>query len=68
MSSFSWRVPLCDIDYDEAEEAAALRVLRSRWLTLGPEVEHFERAFLIQAIGQVSCKHWRHVLHNRNGY
>src|SRR3954453_22752555 len=45
MSSFSWRVPLCDIDYDEAEEAAALRVLRSRWLTLGPEVERFEQAF-----------------------
>jgi dTDP-4-amino-4,6-dideoxygalactose transaminase len=45
MSSFSWRVPLSDIDYDEAEEAAALRVLRSRWLTLGPEVERFEQAF-----------------------
>src|SRR4051812_6102480 len=45
MSSFSWRVPLSDIDYDEAEEAAVLRVLRSRWLTLGPEVERFEQAF-----------------------
>src|SRR3954462_4035182 len=45
MSSFSWRVPLSDIDYDEAEEAAGLRVLRSRWLTLGPEVERFEQAF-----------------------
>lgn len=45
MSSFSWRVPLSDIDYDEAEEAAAMRVLRSRWLTLGPEVERFEQAF-----------------------
>src|SRR4051794_12956399 len=45
MSSFSWRVPLSDIDYDEAEEAAVLRVLRSQWLTLGPEVERFEQAF-----------------------
>jgi dTDP-4-amino-4,6-dideoxygalactose transaminase len=45
MSSFSWRVPLSDIDYDEAEEAAVVRVLRSRWLTLGPEVERFEQAF-----------------------
>jgi dTDP-4-amino-4,6-dideoxygalactose transaminase len=45
MSSFNWRVPLSDIDYDEAEEAAAIRVLRSRWLTLGPEVERFEQTF-----------------------
>lgn len=40
-----WVVPLYDLDYGAEEEEAALRVLRSRWLTTGPEVEAFEREF-----------------------
>jgi dTDP-4-amino-4,6-dideoxygalactose transaminase len=40
-----WRVPLSDLDYGPEEEAAALRVLRGRWLSMGPEVEAFEREF-----------------------
>jgi len=35
-------LPLSDIDYGPDEEAAAIRVLRSRWLTMGPEVQQFE--------------------------
>jgi len=46
MSSVSeWRIPLSDLDYDMAEEEAALRVLRSKWLSMGAEVEAFEREF-----------------------
>ncbi len=40
-----WRIPLCDLDYGPEEEAAVLRVLRSRWLSMGPEVEAFEAEF-----------------------
>jgi dTDP-4-amino-4,6-dideoxygalactose transaminase len=40
-----WRIPLADLDYDGREEQAALRVLRSRWLSMGSEVEAFERDF-----------------------
>ncbi|MCX8038281.1 MAG: DegT/DnrJ/EryC1/StrS family aminotransferase [Candidatus Sumerlaeia bacterium] len=40
-----WDVPLFDLDYGEAEEQAALDVLRSRWLTQGEKVAGFERAF-----------------------
>ena len=40
-----WRVPLSDLDFDVEEETAALRVLRGRWLTMGPEVEAFESEF-----------------------
>ena len=40
-----WRIPLSDMDYDGAEEEAALRVVRSRWLSMGAEVEAFEREF-----------------------
>ncbi len=40
-----WRIPLSDLDYDTTEEEAALRVLRSKWLTMGAEVADFEREF-----------------------
>ncbi|MQA28763.1 MAG: aminotransferase class I/II-fold pyridoxal phosphate-dependent enzyme [Luteitalea sp.] len=35
-------MPLSDLDYGPEEEAAILRVLRSRWLSMGPEVQAFE--------------------------
>ena len=38
-----WRVPLSDLDYGAPEEAAVLRVLRSKWLSMGPEVLAFEQ-------------------------
>ncbi len=41
----AWDVPLFDLDFGEAEERAALDVLRSRWLTQGEKVAEFERAF-----------------------
>jgi dTDP-4-amino-4,6-dideoxygalactose transaminase len=40
-----WRIPLSDLDYGPAEEEAVLRVLRSKWLTMGAEVADFEREF-----------------------
>jgi dTDP-4-amino-4,6-dideoxygalactose transaminase len=36
------RIPLSDLDYGPEEEAAVLRVLRGKWLSMGPEVEAFE--------------------------
>ena len=35
-------VPLFELDYGAAEEEAALRVLRRRWLTMGEETEALE--------------------------
>jgi dTDP-4-amino-4,6-dideoxygalactose transaminase len=40
-----WRIPLCDLDYGPEEEAAALEVLRSKWLSMGPQVQAFEQQF-----------------------
>ncbi len=40
-----WRIPLSDLDYGEEEKEAVLRVLASKWLTMGPEVQAFEREF-----------------------
>ncbi|MEI7633771.1 MAG: DegT/DnrJ/EryC1/StrS aminotransferase family protein [bacterium] len=37
-----WRIPLCDLNYDENEERAVIEVLRSKWLTMGPRTEEFE--------------------------
>jgi dTDP-4-amino-4,6-dideoxygalactose transaminase len=41
----TWKIPLSDIDFGAEEEAAALRVIRSRWLSMGAEAEAFEREF-----------------------
>ncbi|GAA2868811.1 aminotransferase DegT [Actinoplanes cyaneus] len=41
----SWRVTLADTTLDEREEAAAVEVLRSRWLSAGPRTRRFEMAF-----------------------
>jgi len=40
-----WRIPLSEPDIGPDEEAAALRVLRSKWLSMGPEVAAFEAEF-----------------------
>jgi dTDP-4-amino-4,6-dideoxygalactose transaminase len=41
----NWRIPLSDLDFGPEEEAAVLRVLRSGWLSQGPETEAFESEF-----------------------
>ncbi len=40
-----WKVPLADLDFDEAEERAVLEVLRSKWLTMGAVTQQFEAEF-----------------------
>ena len=40
-----WRIPLSDLDYGPEEETAVLRVLKSKWLSMGPEVQVFEKEF-----------------------
>ena len=41
----TWRVALRDLDYGVEEEAGVMRVLRSKWLSMGQEVQDFEREF-----------------------
>jgi dTDP-4-amino-4,6-dideoxygalactose transaminase len=40
----TWKVPLADIDLDQAEQLAVDAVLRSRWLSMGARTEAFELA------------------------
>lgn len=40
-----WKIPLSDLDYGFEEQAAVARVLQSKWLTMGEEVERFEKEF-----------------------
>ena len=49
----NWRVPLSDIDFDEAESLAVEKVLKSRWLTMGKVTQEFEAAFA----AHVQAKH-----------
>jgi dTDP-4-amino-4,6-dideoxygalactose transaminase len=41
----TWNIPLSDLDYGQEEMDAVARVLRTRWLSMGPEVESFETEF-----------------------
>jgi len=43
--SVEWRVPLVEIDVPEEDVTAVLDCLRSGWLTMGPRIAAFERAF-----------------------
>jgi dTDP-4-amino-4,6-dideoxygalactose transaminase len=45
MSGFNPTIPLFDLNYGQEEEEAVLRVLRSKWLTMGPETEALEIEF-----------------------
>jgi dTDP-4-amino-4,6-dideoxygalactose transaminase len=40
-----WRIPLSDLDYGAEEAAAVQRVIASKWLSMGPEVQAFEQEF-----------------------
>ena len=40
-----WLIPLSGLEYDNAENEAVRRVLASQWLSMGAEVEAFEREF-----------------------
>jgi dTDP-4-amino-4,6-dideoxygalactose transaminase len=40
-----WRIPLSDLDYGSEEEEAALLIVRGKWLSMGAEVEAFEKEF-----------------------
>jgi dTDP-4-amino-4,6-dideoxygalactose transaminase len=42
-----WQVPLADLDYGQEEETAILKVVRSRWLTMGAVTQEFEEQFRI---------------------
>jgi len=41
----NWKVPLADMDFGPEEEAAVLKVVKSRWLTMGAITQNFEKAF-----------------------
>jgi len=51
----NWDVPLFDLNFDAAEEAAALAVIRSGWLTQGETVAEFERAFAERIGSRFAC-------------
>ena len=40
-----WRIPLNDLDYGSEEATAVQRVIASKWLSMGPEVQAFEQEF-----------------------
>jgi dTDP-4-amino-4,6-dideoxygalactose transaminase len=41
----TFKIPLADLNYGPEEEEAVLRIIRSRWLTMGGVTQEFEREF-----------------------
>lgn len=41
----TFKIPLFDLNFDEAEEKAVLDVLRSKWISTGPKTAEFEALF-----------------------
>jgi len=60
-----WRIPLSDVDLDEREEEAVVRVVRSGWLTAGAEVRGFEQEFaqFVEAPDAVAVSNCTAALH-----
>ena len=40
-----WKIPLSDIDLDDEEIEAVTKVLKSKWLSMGPVTQKFEKEF-----------------------
>lgn len=48
-----YKIPLFDLNFDEAEEKAVLDTLRSKWISTGPKTAEFENKFA----GMLSVNH-----------
>ncbi|MBK7630230.1 MAG: DegT/DnrJ/EryC1/StrS family aminotransferase [Ignavibacteriales bacterium] len=51
--SVEYKIPLFDLNFDEAEEKAVLETLRSKWISTGPKTTEFENKFA----GMLNVKH-----------
>ena len=40
-----YKIPLFDLNFDEAEEKAVLDTMRSKWISTGPKTGEFENKF-----------------------
>lgn len=41
----NYKIPLFDLNFDQAEEQAVLEVLKSKWISTGPKTQEFEDIF-----------------------
>ena len=56
----TYRIPLFDLNFDDAEEAAVIRTLRSKWISMGANVRDLEEGFknrldVAHAIAVTNC-------------
>ena len=62
-----WKVPLFELNYDDAEANAVAEVIASRWLTMGERIQAFEQKFSefmggpVQSTALSSCTAALHV-------
>jgi dTDP-4-amino-4,6-dideoxygalactose transaminase len=61
----TYRIPLFDLNFDQAEEDAVLRTLRSKWISMGGNVKQLESGFqdLLQIPHAVAVTNCTAALH-----
>ncbi len=61
----SYQIPLFELNYDQDEEEAVLRTLRSRWISMGANVKRLEQGFqdLLQVPHAVALTNCTAALH-----
>lgn len=61
----TYRIPLFDLNYDQVEEEAVLRTLRSKWISMGDNVKRLETAFqdLLQVRNAIALTNCTAALH-----
>ena len=62
----SFKVPLFDLNYGQEEEAAVIRTLASKWISMGQNVKELENAFeqhlgISHAVAMTNCTAALHV-------
>lgn len=48
----NYKIPLFDLNFDEAEERAVVETLKSKWISMGPKTEELEKKFS----GMLGCE------------
>jgi len=41
----AYKIPLFDLNYGKEEEKAVLKVITSKWISMGPKVQELEKNF-----------------------
>ncbi|MFO7447744.1 MAG: hypothetical protein R6W90_15370 [Ignavibacteriaceae bacterium] len=60
----NYKIPLFELNFDEAEEKAVLDTMRSKWISTGPKTVEFENKFVEKLLDEAQRGSWQSVKDN----